>query len=429
MTAALRKFLLHHIPPWLHPHLRSAQIAMTGAVGRLLRVLPCGSTSFGPPRKIAGTLAEYVDQRNRSHPGSAYYVEVHKGHPISRKLPRTVERPIHFEFFNEMSRFSPSAGVGVLPDGRVLTKNGVVIGPGDHLIADVSHTFFIDDPACHPIFLSAKLPRITRLDGTAAVLTTYRSDIYYHWMLDTLPRLYLLRESGIAYDKLIIPTQSRFQRDTLVLLGIDEKQVIADRGLHLQAARLIVPTLPGMVGNPPGWVCDFLRRSFLPALGGDESQNRRIYIARGVGGTRRILNEPELLSVLKQHAIETVYPETLPFLDQVKLFNSASLVIAAHGSGLTNLVFCRPGSVVVELFSPNYVTTPYWALANQIGLDYYYVMGQGTWDRSRGRGRTTHDNIVVDVEKIRAVLDDLGRRAASDRRRDERSASLGQTTI
>lgn len=410
MRAALRKLLIHHIPPWVHPRLRSLQIAATPIVGGLLRRLPGSSKSFGPPREISTTLAEYVERRNTNRPGSAQYLELHNSHIIARQLPGVVERPIHFEFFNEIKRFSPPVGVGFIENGRVLARNGVVVGPEDCFVADVSHTGFIDNPAAHPVLLTPKLPRVTRVEEAVAVLTTYRSDIYYHWILDTLPRLHLLQESGVSYDKLLVPAQSQFQRDSLRLLGIDAAQITADRGLHLEAATLIVPSLPGVIGNPPRWACDFLRRSFLPHLGDGGPCERRIYVGRGRGSTRRIVNEPELLEVLKHQNVETVFPETLPFLEQVRLFNSAKLVVAPHGSGLTNLVFCRPGTVVVELFSPNYVTTPYWSLANQVGLDYYYVMGQGKWDPSRGRGRTTHDNIAIDVEKVRAVLDQVERR-------------------
>jgi hypothetical protein len=382
------------------------QFVATPLIGRALRRLPASSRRFGPPRKMAPTLASYVDQlRQDRGDGAASYRALRGPDALSRTLPRAVDSETHFEFFNEMTRISPPTGVGAIAGGRVITRNGVVIGPDDSFIADVGDTFFTDDPAAHPIFLAPKLPRVTPVGGSVAVLTNFRSDIYYHWIFDTLPRLKLLKDSGFTYDKIVIPAQSRFQRESLDLLGVDHACIISDPGLQVEADHLIVPTLPGTVGNPPAWACDFLRRSFLPHLGVRGPQTRRIYIARGDDATRRITNEPQLLRMLEREGFEIIRPEEHRFLDQVRLFDEASIVIGAHGSGLSNLVFCRPGTQVIELFSPHYVTVPYWALANQVGLDYSYVMGDGSWERARGRGRRIHDDIRIDVAKVEAALD------------------------
>jgi Glycosyltransferase 61 len=406
MRAALRKSLIRVVPAWLHPHLRSMQFVATPLIGRALRRLPASSRRFGPPRKIAASLAGHVDQLRRDRGSDAASYRVLRGpDALSRMLPRSADPEIHFEFFNELTRISPPAGVGAIAGGRVITRNGVVIGPDDSFIADVGETFFSEDPAAHPIFLAPKLPRVTHVDGSVAVLTNFRSDIYYHWIFDTLPRLKLLKDSGFAYDKIVVPARSSFQRESLDLLGIDHARIISDPGLQVEADRLIVPTLPGTVGNPPGWACDFLRRSFLPHLGVRGPQTRRIYIARGDDATRRITNEPQLLRVLEREGFEIVRPEERRFLDQVRLFDEADIVIGAHGSGLSNLVFCRAGTHVIELFSPHYVTVPYWALANQVGLNYSYVMGDGSWERARGRGRRIHDDIRIDVAKVEAALD------------------------
>ena len=48
--------------------------------------------------------------------------------------------------------------------------------------------------------------------------------------------------------------------------------------------------------------------------------------------------------------IGTVALEDLEFRDQVALFRDAETVVAPHGGGLTNLVFCDPGTKVIELF-------------------------------------------------------------------------------
>jgi capsular polysaccharide biosynthesis protein len=63
--------------------------------------------------------------------------------------------------------------------------------------------------------------------------------------------------------------------------------------------------------------------------------------------TRRIQNSDELL--LKLKGWETVTLENLSIKDQIKTFAEASHVLAAHGAGMTNLLWCQPGTKVIEI--------------------------------------------------------------------------------
>jgi hypothetical protein len=88
----------------------------------------------------------------------------------------------------------------------------------------------------------------------------------------------------------------------------------------------------------------------------------------------------------------------------VQLFRDAEFVVSPHGAGLTNLVFCRQGSSIIELFSPNYVNVIYWSLANQVGLNYGYLRGLGGTDLAK-RGRRVHEDITVDISQLKTLLD------------------------
>ncbi len=404
MSARLRQWAILRVPDWLHPAMRSMERSANAVAGAALRLLPGTSREVGPPRRIAPTLRDYA----KANPTVATYHEIFPSHWMRRSAPRTTEAELHPAFEDEMSRLAWPAGVGVIESGRVLTSMGTVILPDDCLVADVSHTGGADDARKHPIFSALKLPRVSRIEATVAVLTMYASNIaghyfYGHWMLDTLPRLALLERSGIAWDKLVAPQATRFHRDTLRLLGIDESRIIDKRDLHLEASRLVVPTLPGLPGNPPRWACDFLRSRFLPLAPQNTRSDRKIYISRAKAKTRHVLNEPEVMQALEPRGFEPVLLEDLPFLEQVRLLNEASVVVSPHSTGLTNLVFCRPGTLVIEIFSPRYVTTCWFSLADRLGLDYGYVLGLG----KRGGGHRVHEDIMVDIPQMLRLLDEM----------------------
>jgi capsular polysaccharide biosynthesis protein len=400
----VRRWALEHLPNWIHPAMRRLEQNSYAAAGTALRLLPGTSRDLGPPRQIARTLRDYA----KTHPTHATYMELFPSHLMRRSPPRTADADLHPSFVQDLSRQAWPGGVGVIKDGRVLTSLGSVIAPADQFIADVSHTGGNDNARVHPIFSELRLPRVSRTESTVAVLTMYASNIaghyyYGHWMLDTLPRLALLEKSGIAWDKLVVPQATRFQRETLALLGIDACRLITERDLHIEAANLVVPTLPGLPGNPPGWACDFLRSRFLPLARSSARSDRRIYISRAKAKTRHVVNEAELMHALEQRGFEQVLLEDLPFLEQVRLLNESSFVVSPHSTGLTNLVFCRPGTSVIEIFSPRYVTACWWALANEVGLDYGYVLGLG----KRSGAFRVHEDITVDIPQMLQLLDEM----------------------
>ena len=258
LRPALRYYLIRMIPVWLHPYLRSAQYGGTIGIGAVLRMLPGSSRDFGPPRRYVRSLAEL-----KTAPAAVDYRELHASKVVRRTPPTFLQGAIHPEFLREMSRRLPAAGVAIIEHGRVLTRTGAVIAPDDQFVCDVSDTALNDNPLTHPIFMSLRLPTLRRVEGSVAVLTSYRSSIYYHWLFDTVTRLALVRECGIRCDKYVVSNRSRFQREALLMLGIADDQILSQDDGQIEATKLIVPSLPGTVGNPPEWACDFLRQAFL----------------------------------------------------------------------------------------------------------------------------------------------------------------------
>lgn len=79
---------------------------------------------------------------------------------------------------------------------------------------------------------------------------------------------------------------------------------------------------------------------------------------------------------------------------------SARVVIAPHGGGLTNPVFCHPGVRVLEVFSQEWIFFCYARVCSMLGLEAYYHVAADT------RGTDIH----LDVDRFAAVVDTfLGR--------------------
>jgi capsular polysaccharide biosynthesis protein len=215
-----------------------------------------------------------------------------------------------------------------------------------------------------------------------------------------LPRFHLLERSGIRWDRVVVPQVARYQRESLKLLGIDS--ILPDQNLNVQADELVVPSLAGFpIGNYSKWSCEWLRDRFLDMAGPPVSSHpRRIYISRAKAATRRVVNEDEVLAALSPLGFERVLLEDHSFLDGVRLLRDADAVVSPHGSNIANLVFCRPGTPVIEIFSPKYVAACHYSAACQAGLNYGYLIGRG---KLSGRARIS-ENIDVDTPLLLSLL-------------------------
>lgn len=304
----------------------------------------------------------------------------------------------------------PKQFLATIPFGRVWGTNGSVIAPDNKLLWDVSfeyNTF----PQTHPIFKQKYLSPITFANEDLAVLTFQVSFNYFHWMFDVLPRLDLLRKSKSKYDRLIINRGSEYQEDTckfqdesLELLGIPKDRLIeCDEQTHIQAKKLIVSSSAGYTAHVPKHVCQFIREEFLvndniQKLNGYE----RIIVSREDSLHRKVLNEKEVIEVLKKYGFKLVTLSAMSLGEQIQLFNSADVIVSPHGAGLTNLVFCNPGTKVIELFTPTYLLPSFYIISNHMDLDYYYLIGK---EVPPDQTRSNHkDPIVIDLDKLQRTL-------------------------
>ncbi|MDB5146068.1 MAG: capsular polysaccharide biosynthesis protein, partial [Mucilaginibacter sp.] len=259
------------------------------------------------------------------------------------------------------------------------------------------------DDKTHSIFNQFKLIEPTYTEGKIAVLAASGSFVYYHWMFDILPRVSFLKQSGIfdKIDKFIINcTPNQYQAETLERAGIHQSKIIQSNdhwSFHFKAEELIVPSLVSPLDCPSLEACLYLRQLYANEIE-QQGEPVNIYIQRLSG--RKIINEAEILSFLKTLNFQILNPEKLSVAEQASIFSSANMVIGAHGAGSTNIVFCRPGTVVIDLFSSEWVNPCYWIIAEHLNLKYGYLEGEKFKQKGKGKGA----DIMVDMDKLKNLF-------------------------
>jgi hypothetical protein len=304
----------------------------------------------------------------------------------------------------------PAVRVATLPGGRVLGPHRAVISGTGDLVLEVSRYFGTSRPLEHPLFLNPAPPAPHDVPGRLGVLAVRGDANYYHFLIDALPRLALLEQAGAPEpDRWYVPTGLPFHGELLDLLGVKpEQRVDATAFPHVRAAELVVPGLPATSEKNPPWVVAWLRSRLLPGV--EVSGPRtRIYVTRGASAhNRAVRNETQVRDLLASYGFVGVDPGALSVEEQIRTFAQAELIVAAHGAALANLVFCSPGTRVIELFPAGYLLPDYWRLASGVpGLEYRYLSAPGGRRLGlRNRGAAIVADIDVDLAALRRLVEE-----------------------
>jgi glycosyl transferase family 61/methyltransferase family protein len=362
------------------------------------------------------SLAEWAEARVDGS-SAALYREIFPAEAITYGEPKGLEENVD-AFFPLRRADVPAPAVAAVPDGY-LCRNGershsAVLTSDRRLIWDVSNPR--DRPPMsehHWFFEATDLPTPIVLPGTVGVLTILprHAQNYAHWMLEVLPRIDLFRRSGIPIDTFVIDTRTApFQNETLATLGVDEGSILElDHRFHISAAELAVSYLPYPF-NGPSWICAFLKKELL----GDASPHakERLYVSRGnaVRG-RGIVNEGEVKDVLAEFEFREFVADRCSVAEQAEAFASADVIAGPHGAALTNLVFCRPGTKVIEFFAPSFVVPWFFHLSTRCNLDYHWLIGNGERPSSFlgwPVPKRSPDPIEIDVDALVLTLRGAG---------------------
>jgi hypothetical protein len=97
---------------------------------------------------------------------------------------------------------------------------------------------------------------------------------------------------------------------------------------------------------------DYLKSLFLPKI--IKNENKKILIAQRANN-RIIKNDDELFWALKPFGDTNILTlDSLSFLSQIEAIHNSKIIIAAHGAGLTHMLFASPGTIVIEVYSKGF---------------------------------------------------------------------------
>ncbi len=233
---------------------------------------------------------------------------------------------------------------------------------------------------------------------------------YWHWMTEVVLRVWMIRDKT-SQMILILPEYTKslaFVRQSLE--GFAFKGIFyIPEGHHLLVRNLCMPEVKRIADSYYPEELHAIRNHFLQAAGSDSRDgHERIYISRKKSSQRKVINESEVEDLLTSYGFECINNEDFDFREQVALFSRARLVVSIHGAGLTNMMFMKEGSSILELHKRrtndhDWHSFAFWYLADALGFQYY----QQVCEPDDPSSTFFAANVVVDMERLEKNIEHM----------------------
>ncbi|HIS36116.1 TPA: glycosyltransferase family 61 protein [Candidatus Scatousia excrementigallinarum] len=198
---------------------------------------------------------------------------------------------------------------------------------------------------------------------------------YWHFIFDIMPKIMIMEETG--YKGKYLVNASGSPKEVLELLGFAAERIIfCERNKVIHAKKLLMFDESYGIELGGRWLEDtrnFVVKRIEERFGSliDESSPKKLYVSRI--GSRRIINENELIDYLRPYGFAIIVPEKLSLLEQIKLFANADIIVTPHGANATNVLYSKKGTTFVECFGHSWVNPCMVNTVDLLELDYHMI--------------------------------------------------------
>ena len=270
----------------------------------------------------------------------------------------------------------------------------------------------------HNVCLKKGTPRIKiKKNGKLLSLIQDASENNFsHWLLDILPRIKIFEQNNSIedIDYFLLPElKYSFQRETLEILKIPFNKILSDKqNRHIEANVLYVTGHPwhkkGNVQDEiiyiPEWIINWLREKFL-ANAEYKNVSEKIYIDRSdsLFSHCQIINSDEVWEFLKNEGFTKIKSTEITFKNQIGLFNSATTIVGAHGAGLTNMIFSKSNTNIIEFAPKNHPNNFFYRVSQINNLNYRKIVSKDL----RLSNHNKKGDILVDLKILKESFENL----------------------
>lgn len=215
-----------------------------------------------------------------------------------------------------------------------------------------------------------------------------------------------LDESSWRTARLCYPMLgTSFEQQYLSHLGFRGGRLLDTRkGIRVSAHTVVTANNQSTLWLPSPTSVFALRSTFMTQF---EPSVRKgcFYVSRSRWGRRNVRNEDDVRRVVASFGLEILEDVPRSVDEQMRLFREASLIVSPHGSALANLVWCAPGTRVIELFSRSYTVKHFAYISHLLHLNYTYLVDDSPKPK---HWSNVGEDMSVDVRALEKALEDSG---------------------
>lgn len=216
----------------------------------------------------------------------------------------------------------------------------------------------------------------------ACSLADHPYGVFYHLIIDTLPRIYGISYIPVKEVHVVIPDNVPLHFKKLIesilpsncipiwVNTLENVLVTVDNYYHL----------PHYTENAKGYlppaVLNQYKKTIFNTLNISEksTKNNLIYISRAKAPKRKFKNESKILDYLIPRGFKCVFLEDLSFTEQIELFRDAKVIIGIHGAGFANLIWSERATVLEIFPSTNQNAWQFETLALAVNANYNKII-------------------------------------------------------
>ena len=245
------------------------------------------------------------------------------------------------------------------------------------------------------------LKRKIKIDRPAVSIFSGWSDGYYHFTLESLVKLFILKDH-IDGATIVLPAKpQKFHLEWLNILGYKDITFVKLKEL-VRTPLAISCNFPASDGNHHNTILPEFREWVLGKVKNRPTvDSRKLFVGRRLGSQRNLINQKEMASALEKKGFAFILMEDFSLADQIDMFRNAEVIVAVHGAALANLAFSPPNTKVVDLIHEKYDQQCFLKLSRILNLDYCRLP-------CRGEATTEEDarlkDYRVEIDKVFDLL-------------------------
>lgn len=268
----------------------------------------------------------------------------------------------------------PDKVIYSLQNGCVFGNLGIIYDPVTNKVIDESAKEWLINLKEHTFFNTIRIKEAVYKQGVAlSIATTGADGGFYHFISEAIIKLHFCRKILTEVDYILVPgDKANWKENWLLAANINLNKVIwLTNASHFIFDQLIFTNRLIYDQQFTNWSVNALKSLYKYEQVNALKQNRIIWSSRRTANYRNFLWEDK---------IKKYYPN-IEFIDFSKLSSSQTIQICKetkfflgpHGAGFSNLVFCNPNTIVLEIFPSLEFQPLYNRLSNKCNLNHFAI--------------------------------------------------------